>query len=85
MCLLQVKQGDIVEVDTVLKPKATKKGDDPAMIEEGWPVKRGRVVVKEIGERTRKGSYHMTLVRYKQFALMSKKHFGTFVVPMPTS
>ena len=35
-------------------------------------IMRGRVVVKEIGERTRKGGYHLTLIRYKQYALFRK-------------
>lgn len=62
-----------MEVDTVLKPKKEESG----MAEADWPIKRGRVVVKEIGAQTKKGGYHMTLIRYKQFALMNKRQFGT--------
>lgn len=36
-------------------------------------VQRGRLVVKEIGEQTRKGGYHLTLVRYKHFALVQRR------------
>ena len=36
-------------------------------------VRRGRVVVKEIGEQTRKGGYHLTLIRYKHFALIQRR------------
>ena len=42
---------------------------------------RGRVVVKEIGERTRKGGYHMTLFRYKHYALFRKvRKFSTYCI-----
>lgn len=40
--------------------------------QEGNMVKRGRVVVKEIGPPTRKGGSHLTLLRYKHFALFKK-------------
>ena len=62
-----------MEVDTVLKPKKEESG----MAEADWPIKRGRVVVKEIGDQTKKGGYRMTLIRYKHFALMNKRQFGT--------
>lgn len=68
-CSFEVKEGDIIEADTVMKPKVV--GDNNSGDEE--LVKRGRVVVKEIGEQTRKGGYHMTLVRIKQFALFHRK------------
>ena len=42
-------------------------------------VKRGRVVVKEIGEQTKKGGYHLTLVRYKHFALLQRRLHCTLV------
>jgi len=32
---------------------------------------KGRVVVKEIGARTRKGGYHLNLVRYKSISAAS--------------
>lgn len=35
-------------------------------------VKRGRVVVKEIGPPTKKGGSHLTLLRSKHFALFKK-------------
>ena len=59
----QVKEGDIIEVDIELKPKgsatAVNKGEEDqedSSCSEGV-VKRGRVVVLEIGERTKKGGY----------------------------
>ena len=67
----QVKEGDIVEVDTVLKP-----GEDSR---EGSLVKRGRVVVKEIGPQTKKGGYHLTLIRYKQYALF-RRNFSSWTL-----
>ena len=36
-------------------------------------MKRGRVVVKEIGLPTKKGGFHLTLLRFKHFALFNKK------------
>ncbi|CAI8017779.1 hypothetical protein GBAR_LOCUS10736, partial [Geodia barretti] len=57
-----VVDGDIIEVDTVLK----REGGE----EEGGrvsAVRRGRVEVMEIGERTRKGGYHVTVKRFKHF------------------
>ena len=59
----------MIEVDTILKP-----GDDSR---EGSLVKRGRVVVKEIGPQTKKGGYHLTLVRYKQYALF-RRNFSSW-------
>ena len=58
----QVVDGDIIEVDTVLK----REGGE----EEGGrvsAVRRGRVEVMGIGERTRKGGYHVTVKRFKHF------------------
>ena len=58
-----MSEGDIIEVDTILRDGA-KNGD-----EEGVAmVKRGRVEVMEIGDRTKKGGYHLTLTRYKHFS-----------------
>ena len=51
-----------------------KSGDDSR---EGSLVKRGRVVVKEIGPQTKKGGYHLTLVRYKQYALF-RRNFSSW-------
>ena len=56
-----------MEVDTVLQTQ--EKTNDS---HQGSLVRRGRVVVKEIGPQTRKGGYHLTLVRYKQFALFHR-------------
>ena len=52
-------EGDVIEVDAVLR------GEE----EEGRvsTVRRGRVEVMEIGERTRKGGYHVTVKRFKHF------------------
>ncbi len=36
----------------------------------GKTVKRGRVVVKEIGPLTRKGRHRLSLVRYKHFKIL---------------
>ena len=82
-CLAQVKQGDIIEVDSVqdkrksVTPDSSKRS--PSGSEQGAAegdyvtVRRGRVVVKEIGEQTRKGGYHLTLIRYKHFALIQRR------------
>ena len=85
--------GDIVEVDTILKQGIKNRltthsseglqsgseevgdsgGDDGRVI----TIRRGRVLVKEVGEQTKKGGYHLTLVRYKHFALFQKKLYST--------
>ena len=44
----------------------------------GTVVRRGRVVVKEIGARTKKGGYHMTLSRCKNYAVFRRK-LSTFI------
>lgn len=67
----QVSEGDVIEVDTVLK--STEEGDR-AEKESGPLVKRGRVEVLEIGERTRKGGYHLTLLRYKHYSQFIRTH-----------
>ncbi len=59
----------MLEVDTVLDSS-----------EPGERVKRGRVVVKEIGPRTRKGGYHLTLMRYKQFEII-KRNLTSWTLP----
>lgn len=59
----QVSEGDIIEVDTILRGSAND-GDDEGVA----MVKRGRVEVVEIGEQTKKGGYHLTLTRYKHFS-----------------
>ena len=69
--MLQVKEGDIIEVDTVMEER---EAADSA----GSLIKRGRVVVKEIGPRTRKGGYRLTLLRYKHYALFRRK-FSTLL------
>ena len=68
--MLQVKVGDIVEVDTVMEERQGPDGLEP----EGSLVKRGRVVVAEIGQRTRKGGYHLTLLRFKHYALFRRQY-----------
>ena len=77
--LSQVKEGDIIEVDIELKPKgsatAVNKGEEDqedSSCSDGV-VKRGRVVVLEIGERTKKGGYHMKLSRCKNYAVFKRK------------
>lgn len=82
-----------MEVDTILKQGIKKRltthsseglqsgpeeaddtgGDGGRMV----TVRRGRVLVKEVGEQTKKGGYHLTLVRYKHFALFQKKLYST--------
>lgn len=57
MCLPQVKEGDVIDVDS---PMVNSKSDDMLF-------RRGRVVVKEIGEQTKKSRWHVTLLRHKQF------------------
>ena len=73
-----------MELDTILKEQ--KKGNDTAdtsdkqsvvkSSEPGSLVKRGRVVVKEIGNRTRSGGYHLTLVRYKHFKIFRRNYYS---------
>ena len=62
---LQVQEGDVIEVDSDLNTR-----DDEG--KEGNMIKRGRVVVKEIGPPTRKGGSHLTLLRFKHFALLKR-------------
>ena len=60
---IQVAEGDVVEVDEVLE----------AVDEEGGTrIRRGRVVVQEIGTRTKRGGYHLTLTRYKHYAIFHR-------------
>ena len=40
---------------------------------DGGVVRRGRVVVLEIGEKTKKGGYHMKLSRCKSYAVFNRK------------
>ena len=63
--LPQVSEGDVIEVDTVLRSAEESDGGEG---ERGPLVKRGRVEVLEIGERTRRGGYHLTLLRYKYYS-----------------
>ena len=63
--LPQVSEGDVIEVDTVLR---SAEESDSGEGERGPLVKRGRVEVLEIGERTRRGGYHLTLLRYKHYS-----------------
>ena len=85
--------GDIVEVDTILKrgikkrltthgseglqPGSEEADDTGGDGDKVVTVRRGRVLVKEVGEQTKKGGYHLTLVRYKHFALFQKKLYST--------
>ena len=73
--MLQVKEGDVIEVDTVMAEKGTAAGAGSQP--QGSLVKRGRVVVTEIGARTRRGGYRLTLLRYKHYALF-RRQFSTF-------
>ena len=84
--MLQVKQGDIVEVDSILdkRKSVTQDSIEGSKQEQGSEgdhvtVRRGRVVVKEIGEQTRKGGYHLTLIRYKHFALIQRRMHSTLI------
>ena len=65
--------GDIIEVDTILSNSDGAINSDKS--EEGGVgvVRRGRVEVVEIGERTRKGGYRLTLNRYKHFSTFHTK------------
>lgn len=87
--MTQIRDGDIIEVDTVLKGPNKSHPDDKGS-EDSPPdsdettVRRGRVVVKEIGEQTRKGGYHLTLIRYKHFALFQRRLFSSFIMQCPT-
>ena len=74
-CLPQVKQGDVIEVDSIQdkNSKVSLSGSEHGTEGDHVTVRRGRVVVKEIGEQTRKGGYHLTLIRYKHFALVQHR------------
>ena len=73
--LAQVKQGDVIEVDSVWdkSSKVSLSGSEHGSEGDHVTVRRGRVVVKEIGEQTRKGGYHLTLIRYKHFELVQRR------------
>ena len=58
---MQVKEGDVIEVDMIEGPSNEEI------------IRRGRVIVTEIGPQTSKGRYRLTLKRYKQFLLYKKK------------
>ena len=58
----KVKQGDIVEVDSIVKGRDAD--DDGTKV-----MKRGRVVVKEIGPQTRKGKHRLSLIVHKHYKL----------------
>lgn len=61
---MQVKEGDVIDVDTAIQPKDDQK---PEKV-----FKRGRVVVKEIEGETKKGRWRVTLHRHKQFSIVRK-------------
>ena len=62
----------------VLKLREEEEGGaSSSSCEGGEVVRRGRVEVKEIGARTRKGGYILTLMRYKHFAAF-RRTFSTF-------
>lgn len=70
----QVKEGDVIDVDTPLadpnKGKAEPEVPGPSASVQLF--KRGRVIVKEIGEQTTRNSrWHVTLLRHKQFDIVS--------------
>ena len=63
---LQVKEGDIIDVDSTLiidsrTPGSDRPGDTSKL------VRTGRVMVKEVGEQTKKGRWKVTLQRHKNF------------------
>ena len=93
-----MREGDIVEVDTILKPAEKRKSLLEDSNNKSQPgsgsgedadgdggtggevtVRRGRVVVKEIGDRTKKGGYHLTLIRYKHFDIFQRRRYHTIV------
>ena len=74
--VLKVTEGDVIDVDIPLKPRSTdQKGGN------GTVLRRGRVVIKEIsGTQTKKGRYHMTLIRYKHYALFTRNLFTSATI-----
>ncbi len=54
-----MSEGDVIDVDYL------KKNSDGGSAGGGTP--RGRVVVKEINERTKTGRYHIVLLRHKYY------------------
>ena len=63
---MQVKQGDVIEVDSILK---SNNGQQDGDTDSTKTVRRGRVMVKEIGPLTRKGRHKLLLVRHKHFKI----------------
>ena len=63
----QVREGDVIEVDTLMREGGGADGEEV----KSAMVKRGRVEVVEIGPRTRKGGYHVTVTRFKHFRFFS--------------
>ena len=57
----KVTHGDIVEVDSIVKGRDTDNGTKV--------MKRGRVVVKEIGLPTHKGKHRLSLIIHKHYKL----------------
>lgn len=72
-----------MEVDSILRKKipvqdSGESHSGTASDGELVTVRRGRVVVKEIGEQTKRGGYHLTLIRYKHYALLQRRMHSTF-------
>lgn len=59
-----MKEGDIIEVDVCASSEEGPSNEEV--------LKRGRVIVTEIGPKTAKGRYRLTLKRYKQFLLYKR-------------
>lgn len=76
---MQVKEGDVIDVDTVQEFKS-KEYEQPGLKTSNSGVddvgseefRRGRVVIKKIGEQTKKGRWHVTLQRHKHLATIIK-------------
>ena len=60
---IQVAKGDVIEVDEILEDVGEGSGTK---------IRRGRVVVEEIGTRTKRGGYHLTLTHYKHYAIFHR-------------
>ncbi len=63
--------GDVIDVDsTVMRGDAGSSSGDKAGGQEA--IRRGRVIVKDIGEQTKKGRWKVTLLRHKNFSTLFK-------------
>lgn len=69
-----MKEGDVIDVVTALssRPVDQAESEQSGGEEDGSDevFKKGRVVVKQIGQQTRKGRWQVTLLRHKHFAII---------------